>query len=431
MLMVLSNVMAAPVRPEGADMRVTLINQQPDAVAPGDQFDVRIKVENNGSAIAKNVKVKLIDEYPFAVAGENERAIGSLGSLQDGNLGVIAKFTVKVADSAADGTYRIKFAYSIDSGLWIIKEISGINVKSEEATVAVAASSLTPERLAQGSPGKLTVTLKNYAGSPMTNIRAELQVLGTQISPISSTNVRMIERLDGGQSAKVEYSLMPESNANSKIYPVTLMLSYIDTLGNSLKRNETIGIPVFSEPNYDLNIEESKAYTAGSTGQVVISIADTGASGLNYLVMELADGEGYNVISSRKVYVGNLQSDDFETASYDVHILASAKKSVNLAATLTYKDDYNKEYTEKASLPLKVYSIAEAQQYGLMAPVNYVAMIIPMAIQILLLVFAVYMLIDCIKKPVATYKKVLWGIVILTLVGAFIYYFFGRKKLTK
>lgn len=431
LLLVFSVVNAAPLPAPGVDLRINLVNQQPDAVAPGNQFDVRFRLENNGSTLAQNVRVKLIDEYPFAVAGENERSLGSIGRTIDGSTGIIAKFTLKVSDGAADGTYKIKIAYNIDSGGWVIKEISGINVRSEEAIIAVASSVLTPERLAQGSQGKLAITLKNYAGSAMTSIRAELQILGTELSPIGSTNIRVVDRLDGGESSKIEYSLIPDSDALSKVHSIIIRLNYIDTLGNAQQRNETIGIPVFSEPKYDINLEESKAYTAGSTGQVVVSISDIGASDLRYLIFELMDGEDYRVISSRKVYVGNLQSDDFETASFDVHLLSSAKGSVNLAAKITYNDDYNKEYSEDVILPLKVYTRAEAEKYGLVVPINYVGMLIPALFQILFLVFAVFMLIDCIKKPIPRYKKVLWCIVIMTFIGAIIYYFIGRKKPAK
>jgi hypothetical protein len=422
---------AAPLMADGVDIRIILVNQQPDPVAPGGQFDVRFRIENNGSEIANNVRIKIIEEYPFAIAGENERNIGSLGRTKDASAGFTAKFTGRVSSSAADGTYKIKIAYSVDSGAWAVKEITGITVQSEDAIIAVASSLLTPEKLVQGNPGKLAITLKNYAGSAMTNIRAELQTLGSHISPIGSTNIKVIDRLDGGQSAKIEYSLIPDFDADSKVYPLTFVFTYTDTLGNSLRRNETIGIPVFSKPSYDLNIEESKVYTAGSTGQVVVSISDTGASGINYLVIELLDAEGYKVVSSPRVYVGNLKSDDFETASFDIHALPSANGNTNLALKLTYKDDYNQEYVQQTTLPLKIYTRKEAEQYGLVAPVNFVAMIIPGILQILLLVFAVFMLIDCIKKPMPTYKKLLWAIVIMTLIGAIIYYLIGRKKLAK
>jgi hypothetical protein len=215
------------------------------------------------------------------------------------------------------------------------------------------------------------------------------------------------------------------------VYALMLLISYTDTLGNSLTRNETIGVPVFSKPSYDINVEESKAYTAGSTGDVVISISDTGASQIKYLVLELTGTSSYELVSSGKVYVGNLESNDFQTASFKIHLNGNAATTTPLALKLTYKDDYNMPYSETVQLPLRVYTNAEAKAYGLVPSANMTTMLISITIQVLLLVFAVFMLIDLIKKPTPVYKKILWTIIILTLFGAIIYYFLGRKKAVK
>ena len=45
-----------------------------------------------------------------------------------------------------------------------------------------------------------------------------------------------------------------------------------------------------------------------------------------------------------------------------------------------------------------------------------------------MLVIMVFMLIDCLKSKMQVYKKILWTIMVLTGLGAFIYYFIGRKK---
>ena len=52
---------------DGPRMRVSLINQDPDPVAPGSYIELRWKIDNLGSTKAKDVTFELIEEYPFSI----------------------------------------------------------------------------------------------------------------------------------------------------------------------------------------------------------------------------------------------------------------------------------------------------------------------------------------------------------------------------
>jgi hypothetical protein len=362
------------------------------------------------------------------VAGTGIRSLGSIGPLQYGDDGVITKFTIRVAEDAADGEYDIKVAYRVSGGVWVSKEISGINIQSSEAIISVASTELTPERIAPGSSGKLSVVLKNYATSAMRDVVAALNLEGTKFSPLNTTNVQVIVSLDSKEEAQLSYNLFPEPDAESKVHPIVLTLSYRDSLGKIHNRNETIGIPVFSKPDYEINVEEANAYTRDSNGEVVLSISNTGTSNIKFWGIELLEADDYTVISSPKAYVGNLESDDFETASFDLHISKAAKEEVVLKVKLTYKDDYNYAYEELQEVSFNIYSKSEAKRYELVPTKNIMITLIWFVVEVILIVFAVFMLIDCVKRQMPRYKKILWTILVLTVIGAFIYYFVGRKK---
>jgi len=417
---------------EGTRIIVNIVNQQPDPVAPGEKLDLRFKVENNASTTATAVQFKIQEDYPFTVLSDNLRSLGSIGAQQYGDDGVITKFILKIAEDAPDGEYDITVAYKMSGGVWVTTEISGINVQSTEPIIGVKSITLTPKTMAQGSPGKLSIVLKNYATSAMTDITADLQLKGTKFSPLDSTDVHILERLQGKQEQQLTYTLVPDPDAASKVHSLSLILTYKDSLGKLHERNHTIGIPVLSEPSYDLNVEDVTVYTADSSGEVVLSISNTGPSEIKFLVIELMDTDQYQVLSSPKAYVGNLESDDFETASFDVHVNKGVATTVPLSVKLTYKDDYNEAYEDLKQASFKIHSKSEAQKYGLIPSANPTMRIVQFAIQVILLVFAVFMLIDVIKRPMSSYKKILWAIIVLTIAGAFLYYYFlGRKKSVK
>ena len=53
-------------------IKVTLINQEPDPVAPGNTVDVRFRIENEGGGAAQNVEIKVVPGYPFSSYGSEE-----------------------------------------------------------------------------------------------------------------------------------------------------------------------------------------------------------------------------------------------------------------------------------------------------------------------------------------------------------------------
>ena len=52
---IVTAALVPPLIGQGTKLVVSLVNVQPDPVAPGEKLEVRIKIENHGSAIAEAV----------------------------------------------------------------------------------------------------------------------------------------------------------------------------------------------------------------------------------------------------------------------------------------------------------------------------------------------------------------------------------------
>jgi DNA-dependent RNA polymerase auxiliary subunit epsilon len=63
--------------------------------------------------------------------------------------------------------------------------------------------------------------------------------------------------------------------------------------------------------------------------------------------------------------VGNIDSDDYETAEFTLFVKNTKEKKVVLPVTLEYKDGNNVEYIDKLNLELLQYSTSEAKKFGL------------------------------------------------------------------
>ena len=80
------------------------------------------------------------------------------------------------------------------------------------------------------------------------------------------------------------------------------------------------------------------------------------------MTLTLLEGDHYVVLGSNQEYLGNVESDDFETSSYDIYV---DDGDVDLQFQVDYKDAYNNEYNENFTLNLPVYTKQEVKMYGL------------------------------------------------------------------
>ena len=70
------------------DIQVTLLNQDPDPVQPGDVVEVRFQVQNKLSETTDDVYIEILPEFPFSMySGESVRNFAHLKhSIRRGNI---------------------------------------------------------------------------------------------------------------------------------------------------------------------------------------------------------------------------------------------------------------------------------------------------------------------------------------------------------
>ena len=105
---------------------------------------------------------------------------------------------------------------------------------------------------------------------------------------------------------------------------------------------------------YFLNIESSDVFTKNKKGDLVISLSNIAPAEMRFVTMELKENDNYSVISTPKIYLGNIESDDEETAEFTIKTNKETGM-VPLDVVLEYKDPYNKQF--KAEEKVK-YSLA-------------------------------------------------------------------------
>ncbi len=363
---VISNLGAWPIETSYI-MKTTLINQIPDPAEPGRYVDLRFKFENNGSKVAENVETEILPQYPFSL-DPGESAIKSLGSInprQKGYNGVIVKYRLRVDKDALEGQSEIKLRYRTSEGVWITLPEFEVNIQPYDAILLLDKVVSNPETIRPGERATIEITFNNIAEILLKKIRVILQLGGIPLAPIDSTNEKVIEKIDKGEKDELVFDVIAEPDAQSGIYKVGVEYIYFDNLGNSYSRNSTIGLIIGSDPNLAINIDSTTIYQPGSSGDVTIKIVNKDVNEIKFLNVKLVESEDYRIISPSEVYVGNIDSDDYETADFKLFVENKKEGGIVLQLNVEYRDANNNEYKDDIELKLPMYGTSEAKQFGL------------------------------------------------------------------
>ena len=364
------------------DIAVYIINQNPDPVEPGRYVDLRFKFDNNGSGVARNVQVELLPQYPFSLepGAGNVKNVGTIQSRQKGDNGVIVKYRLKVDENAVEGKNQIKIRYKMDDYGWIQPEEFDVNVQTHDAILSVDFVSSGKQWLEPGTSDNLKVKVSNRADSLLEDIQVDLLIGKLPFVPINSTNEKSIHKIDSKDSYEFNFKLMANPDAKAGVYQLPISISYSDELGKKYLKNGTIGIIIGAKPDLSVTLDQSGVYEKGMSGEIIIKAVNKGVTNVKFSNMKLSQSEDYKILSSDEVYLGNIDSDDFQTAGFKIYIESGNKKEVELPIRLEYKDANNNDYKEDIRIKLNIYSASDAKRFGLKKGNGFIGIIIVMVI---------------------------------------------------
>ena len=338
-------------------LAISQLKYEPFPVEPGEKFDLWIKVKNIGSDLADDVKVTLVETKTFSVDGLNTRIIGGLQPSQE----ILLKYEdVRAADDAVEGVNELEFLLSPGGsyGDNVFSKNLDIEIRSVDPVLNIYVET-DPKVLSQGSPAKLNITLENNEDSIIEDIKIKL-TLPSEIVPIGTSIEKKLDRLLPNQRSSLIYEIIPLGDALSKAYNIPINLTYRDEIGNKFAIDEAIGLLVGSKIDFDVNIKETDIIKKGQKGKMTIGLSNIGPSDIKFLILEIKSSDEYEILSNTKEYMGNLESDDFETSEFSIFV---KKNDPKIKALITYKDNFNQEKSEVRELILNTYSSNENAKY--------------------------------------------------------------------
>lgn len=371
LLVFLATSVNASNRPATGALVVDSLKYEPYPAESGSYMDIWIKVENYGNKPVEDASFILEPKFPFSL-DSNEKAGRELGTL-DVDEEVVLEYKIRISEDAVEGINELDLKFTSGEGAWITHTFD-ILVRTHDTMLNTQKVEVEPEEVAPGEVATVSLMLKNMADSTIKDLRAELEliqreVLSTSVeykefpfTPIDSTNVLMAQRLGPKQQKIFTFNLRVDPDTEPKVYRVPLTLTYSDEIGNTTYTEEgIIAIVVSKKPDIMVNLDDTSIYTPENQGEVTVGIYNTGMSRIKFAVLEIVDSENYEILSTPKIYLGNVDSDDYETANFDIYV---REENPELKFILDYKDEYNEEHRDELNIKMKTYSDGDARKYG-------------------------------------------------------------------
>lgn len=354
---------------DSAKLKITVISQEPDPAAPGEIVDVRFKIENLGGDSVQNLVFEILPKYPFSLyTGSAVKSIGLLQAYQQGDEGVILLYKLKVDENAVEGDNYIDVKYKIgDTSIkWVEIKDFVIRVRTADLVLLIDEVKSTPEIIPPGETAKVTFVIKNTADSLVRDLKVKLDLSSDAMPfiPIKSTTEKKIYQLDSKSNTELTFDIMAMADAESGAYKVPLNLSYSDVTGTYYSKSDIISLIVGAKPDLYVGMDKSEIMGSQKSGKLTIKFVNKGLTNIKFLNVKLRESEDYEIVSPAEVYVGNIDSDDYETVDFDIYV-KSRKNVITLPLMLEYMDANNNKYTPIKSIELKMYSSSEAKKYGL------------------------------------------------------------------
>lgn len=352
------------IESEVGSIKIELIDYSPAPLQPDTEFIATIRVTNIGNGDIVDLSFEFVSNYLI----ETNTGRVLIPYLKRGEE-IEIKHTFYVLPTT-ETSIKIFFQYGGSFSEKIASESFTIPLSSLNRNVDFDRVTVTPEKIPPGETAEVKLTIENSALVTLTDINIKLNVTGP-FSPIKTTNERRINSLPPTQKAAITFNLVVDPDATLGTYSLPLEISYYDPNKERFTKVSDIGLIVYSKPEYELNLEESDALIRGTSPTLTLSISDISTSDIKFLSMELLSTEDYTVVSNPRVYLGNLEPDDFETTEYTVFIrnCFSCGKEIPLKLRLSYKDSFNEKVVDDASLNVRIYTTKEAKRFGLL-PTN-------------------------------------------------------------
>ena len=227
-----------------------------------------------------------------------------------------------------------------------------------------------------GEESSLKIRIENNLDRDYKDVSLSLDFSNLPLNVVGSSE--FTTDIDEDDSETFDYVIKASSTASPGDYEIPYTLKF----ANQTKTGK-MGVTISG--NIDLAFSVSQDMPIINTqDKITLKIVNKGFADAKFASVKI-NPSGFNLLSENEVYIGNIDSDDFETASFDV-LLTSSSAMTNVE--IEYRDFDNLLVTKTVTLPLTVYSRERALELGIIKKNNTATYAI--VIIVLIILYLIY-----------------------------------------
>jgi len=237
------------------------------------------------------------------------------------------------------------------------------------SALTISSVSTDPSEVQPGEKVTLKLTIDNDLNQDIENVVVTINATSTSaipFAPYQSSNEERIDEIGEEDKEKVSFDLIALSNAESGTYTIPVTITY--TLSDDDEEGEPytglVSIIINAKPNIEISSQGS-ALIKGTSGKITLKIVNSGLGESKFMNVQISKVNGISLTSSDNVYIGNIDSNDFDSADFEVFVDSNSPSTINLPVEITYTDSRNNQITENKIISVKAYTRKEAESLGL------------------------------------------------------------------
>lgn len=213
-----------------------------------------------------------------------------------------------------------------------------------------------------GEDGRIVIELENNEDFDIEDVSVTLILDETPFTSVGSSE-KDIDEIDEDDEETVSFTLRASSDITPGDYNIPYEIRYVNSEDEDedFKKEGSFGLRVSAETELDFVVEVRGNAIVGEEGQISLEVINKGLGDIKSVSVDI-NPQGFELLSKDKIFIGTVDSDDTDIASFDV---IYKNTNARLSATVTYKDFDNNPQTETVNLPIKVYTREQALELGL------------------------------------------------------------------
>ncbi|MFA5020230.1 MAG: hypothetical protein WC533_03980 [Candidatus Pacearchaeota archaeon] len=253
---------------------------------------------------------------------------------------------------------NLKLTIIMFAMLLIISSVSSLTINN---VVSV------PSEISPGNNANIELEIGNEAGETIKNVVVSLDFTNLPFAPYKSSTDRVIEKIKDGDEETIDFNIIALSDADAGTYKVPVKIFYI--LNNKTMADTSfIGLTINDKPK--LQVDYGGILIKGANNEITIRLTNSGLTKVKFLRIQLIEVANIKILGNSEVYIGDVESDDFDSANFNIFISKDSADEINLPVALTYRDATNRIEGENIDLNLKIYTRKEAIELGLIKQNN-------------------------------------------------------------